>query len=215
MRICKDATQINKINRRIEICGGIASGKTTFATLLANAGFISIYEAFREVPFWKAFYADPVKYAFETEITFTLQHYHQIKKHPASNKFLACDYSFLLDMAYAEMGLKDSQLSAFKAVYLEIEKELSAPALVVHLQCDSEIELDRICSRGRNVEKNITLNFLRALNDAVSKQIEKAKMTTPILTIDSAKNNFAFDETVKKKMLEMVTTALAVGEKCQ
>jgi len=195
-------------NKRIEICGGIASGKTTLATLLSKSGLEAIYESFESNPFWQEFYSNPVKYAYETEITFTLQHYHQIKKQPATNKPLACDYSFLLDIAYAEMGLQGSQLATFRTVYEEIQKELPPPALIIHLQCDPAIELARIRARGREVEKAITIDFLRCLNDAVLVQINKARGHVPILTIDSVKDNFADDEKVKRRMVQLVTTAI-------
>jgi len=195
----------------IEICGGIASGKTTFASLLTEIGFNCIYESFSTNPFWDAFYSDPAKYAFEAEITFTLQHYHQIKKLAEGGKPLVCDYSFLLDIAYAEMGLQGSQLAAFKTVYEEIKKELPPPALVIHLQCDPEIELARIRARGREVEKTITVEFLKSLNEAVTGQINKAKGNVPILTIDSARNNFVDDEDVKINLLQMVADAMHQG----
>jgi deoxyadenosine/deoxycytidine kinase len=195
-------------HRRIEICGGIASGKTTLASLITEAGFIGIFETFRENPFWQAFYSDPAKYAYETEITFTLQHYHQIKKQQVTSKPLVCDYSFLLDIAYAEMGLKESHLLAFKTVYEEIQKELPPPALLIHLQCDPETELARIRARGRDVEKNITTDFLRSLNEAATDQVDKARVIAPILTIDSTRNNFVDDEDVKSKMLQMVADTL-------
>lgn len=194
--------------KRIEVCGGIASGKTTLATLLCEANFECIYESFSSNPFWVAFYSDPALYAFETEITFTLQHYHQIKKQAGPGKSLVCDYSFLLDLAYAEIGLKGTQLVAFKTVYAEIKKELPPPVLIIHLQCDPKIELARIRARGREVEKNITIDFLMALNKAVSEQIEKARGHVPILTIDSAINNFVEDEDVKVRMLKMVSDTL-------
>ena len=119
----------------IEICGGIASGKTTFANLLQKNNYSTIYESFTTNPFWEAFYSDSGSYIFETEITFTLQHYHQIKTQVGSEKILVCDYSFLLDLAYAEIGLTGSQLAAFKTVYTEIKKELPPASLIIHLQC--------------------------------------------------------------------------------
>lgn len=194
--------------RRIEICGGIASGKTSFSTLLSRVGFACIYESFATNPFWDAFYSDPGSYIFETEITFTLQHYHQIKKQAGGGKPIVCDYSFLLDIAYAVIGLQGSQLAAFMTVYEEIRKILPPPALVIHLQCDPEIELARIRARGRDVEKNITTDFLKSLNDAISVQIDNAKGHVPILTIDSAQNNFADDEDVKTRILQLVTDAM-------
>ena len=205
--------QILKSNQNahthIEICGGIASGKTSFASLLTRIGFDSIYESFSTNPFWDAFYSDPAKYAFETEITFTLQHYHQIKNQAFTGNQAVCDYSFLLDIAYAEMGLNGSQLAAFRSVYEEIKKELPPPSLVIHLQCDPEIELARIRARGRDVEKNITVEFLRSLNAALTEQVDKAKNHVPILTIDSTCNNFVDDDSVKSEMLQLVVDTLA------
>ena len=192
----------------IEICGGIASGKTTFANLLQKNNYSTIYESFTTNPFWEAFYSDSGSYIFETEITFTLQHYHQIKTQVGSEKILVCDYSFLLDLAYAEIGLTGSQLAAFKTVYTEIKKELPPASLIIHLKCDPEIELARIRARGREVEKNINVDFLRALNEAVSVQIDNARDHVPILTIDSVKNNFVDDEAIKNCLLQQVVNAL-------
>jgi deoxyadenosine/deoxycytidine kinase len=58
--------------KRIEIAGGIASGKTTLARLLRKVGLQAIHEQFRKNPFFTAFYEDPGYTAFETEITFLL-----------------------------------------------------------------------------------------------------------------------------------------------
>lgn len=190
---------------RIELCGGIASGKTSFASLLSKIGTTQIFESFEINPFWGAFYSDPSKYAFETEISFTLQHYHQVKKQ-YEDKPIVCDYSFLLDLAYAEMGLSGSQLDTFRAVYQEIQRELPPPSLIIHLQCEPEIELSRIRARGRDVEKNISVDFLKSLNKAVMDQINLVKNDLTILTIDSARNNFIDDENVKNELLELVSS---------
>ena len=65
--------------KRIEICGGLASGKTTLAELMSQVSPKPVLENFKKVPSWQAFYTNPGKYIFETEITFTLLHYHQVK----------------------------------------------------------------------------------------------------------------------------------------
>ena len=205
---------IQSVHSRIEICGGIASGKTTFAFLLSSIGFECIYESFSTNPFWDAFYSDPTKYALETEITFTLQHYHQIKKQAITGNQAVCDYSFLLDVAYAEVGLHGSQLAAFRTVYEEIKKELPPQSLVIHLQCDPEIELARIRARGRDVEKTITVDFLKSLNVELTEQVEKARNYVPILTIDSTRNNFVDDESIKNEMLQLVADAISLNKGC-
>jgi deoxyadenosine/deoxycytidine kinase len=193
---------------RIEICGGIASGKTTCASLLSQIGFSPIYENFQSNPFWEDFYTESDKYNFETEICFMLQHYHQIKKLKTEDKNIVCDYSFLLDRAYGEIGLKGSQLNTFVKVCTEITQELPPPALIIHLQCDAETELDRIRKRGRDVEAYIDQKFLDSLNKAVEREVKKISHQVKVVTIDSGRKDFAHDESIRKEMLQLVAASL-------
>jgi deoxyadenosine/deoxycytidine kinase len=189
----------------IEVCGGIASGKTTFVSLLKYRNLEPLYENFKKSPFWRAFYCSPGKYIFETEISFILLHYHQIKLALESrNNNIICDFSFLLDLAYARIGLENSKLKAFECVLHEIRSELPTLNLIVHLECDAETELGRIRRRGRAEESSINLEFLNSLNDAVANEVEQVKSHTPVITIDSAKNDFANDEATKKEMIKLI-----------
>lgn len=194
--------------KRIEVCGGIASGKTTFAHLMRNIGIEPILENFKENPFWDPFYSNPGKYIFETEVSFTLQHYHQIKKEAASDKINICDFSFLLDIAYAEIGLKGTQLNTYLTVYEEIKRELPPPILLVHLTCNADTEMKRIRERARKVESSITLEFLDSLNKALDRQVQLSKGRHNVITIDSAEKNFADDESVKHEMTALMTAPL-------
>lgn len=193
----------------VETCGGIAAGKTTLSAALNITALTPIHENFQSNPFWKAFYADPAETAFETEISFLLQHYHEIKSASKQGKFFACDFSLLLDLAYAEVTLNEEKRAAFMAVYQIIRRELPPPALVIHLVCDPEIELERIRKRGRDVEQSISLDYLSAINTALTEVIEKEATDWNVLTIDSVKFDFANSERDKEHVLELVNTRLA------
>jgi deoxyadenosine/deoxycytidine kinase len=73
----------------IQICGRIASGKTTLAKLFRNKDIHLVLEDFQTNPFWKAFYDNPIQYAFEAKITFLFQDYHQIKTNLIPSKNIA------------------------------------------------------------------------------------------------------------------------------
>ena len=193
---------------RIEICGGIASGKTTFAILMKRLGFNTLLEDFQINPFLKDFYSDAVKYTFETEISFILQHYHQIKKEQIDSKPNVCDFSFLLDLAYAEIGLQDSKLKAFRVVHDEIKSDLPPPALVVYLDCDAKTELQRVRTRGRAIEESVSLEFLKKLNKAVERQVANISGKTKVVSIDSAQKDFVKDEGVKQELMKFVSGSL-------
>jgi len=191
-------------NFRIEICGGIASGKTSLAVLLEenNIGKI-IYEDFHSNPFWKDFYENPGNYIFETELTFTLQHYHEIKKQQSNNTLLICDYSLLLDLAYANIGLNDQKLLLYHKILQELYKDIGHPDLYIYLECSENEELKRIKNRDRAIEQNIQFDFLSQLNTELINDINK--FASPyILKINSEKYDFINNEKDKQEILKLV-----------
>jgi deoxyguanosine kinase len=193
----------------IEICGGIASGKTTFSTLFEIFGIDEVFENFEINPFWQKFYSNPTQYAFETEITFLLQHYHQIKFYTNKNSNFICDFSLLLDLAYADVTLQGSKKESFVSVYNETIKELPPPALLIHLVCDPKTELERIRKRGRSVESTITIDFLESLKLAIERRVSEVREKANVLTIDSDKLDFVHDEKTQKDILILVQKSLA------
>lgn len=194
--------------RRTEICGGIASGKTTLAYLLQKVHFVPILEDFKKNPFWEAFYQDPSGNAFETELTFFLQHYHEIKKGHAESSLIACDHSLLLDLAYSRVTLQGNRLVLFEHVFREVWSEVRSPELLVYLRCDPETELQRIRRRAREVENSIDAGYLFALNASLDAVIAEYRAMLHVLEIDSAATNFAEVEEAKTDVRTKVVAAL-------
>jgi deoxyadenosine/deoxycytidine kinase len=197
------------MKKYIEICGGIASGKTSFATLLKDTGIDTIFENFEINPFWQAFYSDPTQYAFETELTFLLQHYHQIKIANSKQENFVCDFSPILDLAYANVTLNNSQRKVFLSVYKQIKRELSNPSLLIYLRCDPSIELKRIHQRGRSTEKSISLEFLSKLDRSLEKCVSEVADRFKIISIDSDKQDFVNDDFVKQDLIDKLQKALS------
>lgn len=194
---------------RIEICGGIASGKTTFAGLFEKRANI-IYENFQAVPFWQDFYAAPREYAFETELSFLLQHYHQVKKALSQSPgVIVCDFSFLLDAAYAQVSLNPANRHAFTPVLQQIKEELGPPQLLVALNCSSEIEMNRIEVRGRTEESQIGLGFLTQLNSAIEYELQSVRESIIVVDVNSIKEDFANDQVVREKWLQVVASGIS------
>lgn len=187
---------------RLEICGGIAAGKTTLARLLQDAGFTPVLEEFHRNPFLGAFYSDPSRYAIETELSFLLQHFHMIKKTSSPRSVRACDFSFVLDHAYAKVTLSSEHQRRFRTVFRWVIDEIHKPAALIHLACPAEVELDRIRRRGRNRERHISARYLADLNSQLSGLLRDAR--TPILAIDSSAVNFATDKMCRQRVLQEI-----------
>ncbi len=190
---------------RIEICGGIASGKTTLARLLARNNITPILERFRDNPFYEAFYRDPVAHAFETEITFLLLHYHQIKIVSQKKKRICCDFSLVLDHAYAQVTLPRAQLKTFRDLQMFLRPQLPRRDLLIHLVCDADSELARIRKRGRGTETRITHTYLNALNRSLARRVDSLGRSECVLSINSTRRDFAHSEAVRRQVLKEVT----------
>lgn len=173
--------------RRIEICGGIASGKTTLAKLLEQNGYTAIYERFEDNPFLKDFYRDE-KYnnAFETEMVFTLLHYNQLRL-KEQNSLVVSDYSLLQDLSYGMVNLSKEELLVYQNIYDFMSSKLSSVNLIIYLKCSIDCLLKRIRERDRDMELTIGQAYLQKTIGALEQCIGRAEH---ILVIDSEKMDF-------------------------
>jgi deoxyadenosine/deoxycytidine kinase len=174
---------------RIEICGNIASGKTTLAKGLATCGLTPVEEKYLTNPFIHSFYSDPKKYSFETEITFLLQHYHAIKT-SSQSKPLVCDYSLTLDKAYADVTLPPPRRKLFFSIAQELESEIGPPSRIIYLKCPEEVLLNRIQKRNRSFESSIDISYLQALSKAIDVRMKGMANMVDVLEINSHEINF-------------------------
>jgi deoxyadenosine/deoxycytidine kinase len=194
---------------RIEVCGGIAAGKTTLARLMRRAGYKAVLENYQSNPFLHSFNTDPKKYSFETELTFLLQHYSQIKGEHSEQKLLVCDYSLYLDLAYAVVTLNKKHGKVFNVVHKVINSELGLPSLLIYLRCSAETELKRIKRRRRFVERFISVDYLDGLNSSLELCISKIRNTVSIIELDSERMNFANDPDAQARTIDLVIQAQA------
>jgi deoxyadenosine/deoxycytidine kinase len=194
--------------RRVEIAGGIASGKTTLARLLATAGLTPVHEQFRKNPFFEAFYRDPTGTAFETEITFLLQHYHLQKEAISRKRSFCTDFSLLLDHAYAHVTMRPRDKAIFKRILQRAERELIPRSLVIVLICSPDIELHRIRCRRRAAENSISRKYLANLNRALQNRVGALGREANVLEVDSGTIDFARSSRGKELVVQQVLASL-------
>jgi len=176
-------------NSYLEICGGIATGKTTLCQKFSEKGMHTVFEDFQTNPFWKEFYASPQEYAFETELSFHLQHYSLIKANLKYKNF-ACDFSLVQDMAYADINLTQRRHELFCDVAKELRNEVGFPKILIHVYCSENEQLQRIRERNRKPEESISKSYLASLNIAIKKRIVEIESLCQVIHIDSSKTDF-------------------------
>lgn len=193
---------------RIEVCGGIASGKTTLAAAEASLGLTPCHEQFQENPFLAKFYADVSAYAFETEITYLLQHYSQIREALPTPR-LATDFSLALDLAYAFVTLQPEDQQTFAAVLNRVVEKVGVPSLIVRLECDSRVERDRIKKRNRQPEQSVSLEYLDALDVAIDRALASHwSRSVPVIRIDSHSADFRVAGDGREPVLQQIAASI-------
>lgn len=162
--------------KRIEICGGIATGKTWLARALSHHGaFQLVEERFREIPFWEKFYtATPqgrANYEFQKNVSFLLFHAESIRDGKQSDsRDMVCDYAMFQDLAYAALS---PDLHILESIYTKLIEQIGVPTAIIRLRCAPEIQLERIRRRGRRPEQSIDRSYLYDLDQKIEERLRK------------------------------------------
>jgi deoxyadenosine/deoxycytidine kinase len=183
----------NRHARYIVIDGPIGVGKTSLATLLApdlNARLI--FERAEENPFLTDFYHDPARFRFQTQIFFLMSRFAQqeeFSQHDLFNQVTISDYLFAKDRIFAYLNLNDHELGLYEQIYKMIEPKVVRPDLVIYLQADTETILRRIKQRARPFEKDVSRDYIEAVNEAYSHYFFRYT-ETPLLVINTSDIDF-------------------------
>lgn len=194
---------MKKVNR-IEICGNIASGKTTLAKAFSKElGYKALFEDFTSIPSLTDFYLNPNKYAFETESMFTLLHYYQLKK--ISGEFVVADFSLIDDYAFAITTLNKKEFDIYEKLFDHILEEIGLPLRVVMLNTDTNTLLKRIATRRRGNESPITSEYLASVQKNIERVIAGKFPDIQISSIDSAQIDITeYNSCLLKKLVNII-----------
>jgi deoxyadenosine/deoxycytidine kinase len=168
--------------------GPLASGKTTLAGRLAeHRGMRSIMEAVAKHPLIDDFYKDPVTYALETEMIFTIMHYHDLARAVKEGLFeqdVVSDLFFDGVEAYTSYTLSEANRKAFIPLLRSLQGRIPTPTQVFFLDASTGFLMDRVRGRGRDYERYMTFEYLDGINDAFKKFI-KGYRRAPVTILDA------------------------------
>ena len=172
----------------IAVEGVIGVGKTTLARLIQERLKAQLLlEVFEENPFLSDFYSDRERYAFQTEIFFLLSRYHQqsraIQK-ALDGHALISDYTFAKGRLFAHLNLAGDELEMYDRVHTILGHTIPLPNLVIFLRADTDILMQRIASRDRSYERNMSRHYIDDLRVAYE-QFFVSFADCPVLTVDT------------------------------
>lgn len=150
--------------------GVIGVGKTSMVKMLVQRiGGKAVLEEFEENPFLAEFYQDMNAYAFQTQLFFLLSRFKQQERLLELDLFaeyVLSDYLFAKDRIFACLTLDDHELTLYDEVHGALARRVALPDLVIYLQASTDVLMDRIRGRDREMERGMDRDYIHKLNEA-------------------------------------------------
>lgn len=174
----------------IGIAGMIGAGKSTLAGALGEHLGIDVhYEPVEDNEYLADFYRETRRYAFAMQIYLLNRRFQQHQEIIWRGRSAVQDRTIYEDAIFAKM-LAESDLMDERdyRTYLELFRHMSnfmcRPNVIVYLDVPPQVSMDRIKSRGRDIEGGISLEYLEALYKGYESFIEDISRTTPVIRVD-------------------------------
>lgn len=202
--------------RYIAIEGVIGVGKTSLVHRLhSERGGARILEIVEENPFLVGgFYQDMERYAFNTEMFFLLARFRQQrdvdKALVETEGMVLADYVFDKNRIFAELTLSEEDYPIWKRLFDTLSPEATAPDLAIYLRAGTDELMDRIRTRNRPFEKEITFEYIDRLNEAYDRFFRAYEGS--LLTIDVSRLDYVSREADFAAVRAMIDHRVAAAE---
>jgi deoxyadenosine/deoxycytidine kinase len=171
------------------IAGNIATGKSSLTERVgAKLGWRTAFESVADNPYLAEFYGDMRQWSFHLQVFFLG---HRAQQHLAlscSPESAIADRSIYEDAhifarALHHLGnLSERDYRAYRTVFDLVVEGLPRPDLLLYLRAPVPVLLERIRSRGRNIEGGITADYLSLLDTFYEEWMQTFGLC-PVLTI--------------------------------
>lgn len=165
--------------KHIAIAGNIGAGKTTLCSMLGkHFGWEVHYEDANSNPYLSDFYDDMQRWSFNLQIYFLNSRYQQIIDIQNGEHIVIQDRTIYEDARIFapnlhEMGLMSKRdFENYSTLFQTMTSQIAAPDLLIYLKASIPKLVGHIHNRGREYEGNISLDYLKRLNQKYNDWIE-------------------------------------------
>ena len=191
----------------IAVEGAIGVGKTTLTQKIADKlGSSTFFEQVDDNPFIELFYQDPSRHALSVQLSFLfsrLKQWQSLHQQDLFTQGIISDYIFAKDHLFATVTLSDEELALYEQVAKLVAKDIHKPDLVIYLQSDTRVIMDRIRGRNRPMERGINSDYLQKVITAYD-QFFFHYQETPLLIVQTDRMNFAESEGAIDALIERI-----------
>lgn len=202
------------MRRSIAIAGNIGTGKSTLVEFLAQTYDIQpFYEPNDFNPYLPDFYQDMRRWAFHSQIYFLSNKFRLHQSLDQVDGVVALDRTIFEDAeifatALHQMGrMDDRDWETYRDFYDVILQAIKPPDLMIYLRCSMRALRRRIKLRGREMEQDIPLSYLKRLDRLYEAWIENYSMSE-VLVLETDQLDYANDLVHQLDVMERVEAML-------
>ena len=202
------------VKRTIAIAGNMGSGKSTLVEFLARTyGVMPFYEPNDENPYLSDFYKDMKRWAFQSQLYFLSNKFRLHQELDRQDGVVALDRTIFEDAEiFATALLQMRKISkrdwdTYQGFYHAILDAIRPPDLMIYLRCSMRPLRQRIRLRGRKMEQDVPLAYLKRLERLYESWIERYDMSE-VLVIETDQLDYIHDFVHRLDVMERIEAVL-------
>ena len=208
---------MHSMKRSIAIAGNMGTGKSALVDFLAKTyGIMPFYEPNDENPYLGDFYKDMKRWAFQSQLYFLSNKFrlHQeLDRQPgvvALDRTIFEDAEIFATALHQMRKISKRDWATYQGMYGAILDAIKPPDLLIYLRCSMRTLRRRIRLRGRAMERDVPLAYLKRLERLYEEWIASYKMSD-VLVLETDKLDYIHDLVHRLDVMERIEAVLPDG----
>lgn len=202
------------IRRSIAIAGNIGAGKSTLVDFLSRTyGISPFYEPSEDNPYLPDFYKDMQRWSFHSQLYFLSNKFRLHQQLDKASGVVVLDRTIFEDAEIFATALHDMKRmddrdwETYWGFYQSILNAIRPPDLMIYLRCSMRTLRRRIKLRGRDMEKDMPLSYLKRLDRLYEGWIANYEMSD-VLVLETDKLDYINDILHRLDVMQRIEAVL-------
>ncbi len=202
------------MKKTIAIAGNIGAGKSTLVEFLSRTyGIAPFYEPNEDNPYLPDFYRDMKRWSFHSQLYFLSNKFRLHQELDQASGVVVLDRTIFEDAEIFATALHDMKRmdnrdwDTYWNFYQTILKAIRPPDLMIYLRCSMRALRQRIRLRGRAMEKDVPLAYLKRLDKLYEAWIGSYQMSE-VLILDTDRLDYIHDLVHRLDVMERIESML-------
>lgn len=202
------------MRRTIAIAGNIGSGKSTLVEFLSRTYAVSpFYEPNEENPYLPDFYRDMRRWAFHSQVYFLSNKFRLHQELDRTPGVSILDRTIFEDAEVFARALREMRRidkrdwETYQDLYRAILESIRPPDLMIYLRCSMRTLRKRIRLRGRAMEQDVPLSYLKRLESLYESWIASYRMSD-LLVLETDRLDYVSDLMYRLDVMQRIESVL-------